>query len=38
MEDRFEEYPCGAYRGLMFAIFFNILVVACGGALWLILR
>lgn len=31
----FEEQPAGAYRGLLFAMAFNLLLIACGAVVWL---
>lgn len=35
-DDRFQKHPCGACRGLVFAMLFNLLVIFCGAVVfWL---
>lgn len=37
-EDLFEGHPGGAFRGFVFAMLFNLLLLLGGSALWLLLR
>ena len=37
-EDIFEGHPGGAFRGFVFVMLFNLLLLLGGSALWLVLR
>ena len=37
-EGLFDENSCGAYRGLLFVMLFNVFLAVSGIALWLLLR
>lgn len=37
-DNNFERQPGGAFRGFVFVMLFNLVLLLCGSALWLLLR
>jgi hypothetical protein len=37
-DDSFQRQPGGALRGFVFVMLFNLLLLLCGSAFWLLLR